>query len=91
MSIALRKRQKKGKISLYLDIYHNGKRSYEYLRLYLIPKPRTSDDRDLNRKTLQLAESVRAKRQIEIQNGVYGFNNPDKIKISFVFYFGVLA
>ncbi len=91
MSIALRKRQKKGKISLYLDIYQSGKRSYEYLRLYLIPKPRTKNDRELNRKTLQLAETVRAKRQIEIQNGVFGFNDSERIDTSFLFYFGVLT
>ena len=26
-----------GKKSIYLDIYHNGKRTYEYLKLYLVP------------------------------------------------------
>lgn len=27
-----------GSKSLYLDIYRNGKRTYEYLKMYLIPK-----------------------------------------------------
>lgn len=91
MSIALRKRQKKGKISLYLDIYHEGKRTYEYLKLYLIPKPRTSDERTMNRKTLELAEIVKAKRQIEVQNNTYDFHKSDRIKTSFLFYFKVLT
>lgn len=37
----IRLRQRKtasGNITLYLDIYLNGKRSYEYLKLYLIPE-----------------------------------------------------
>ncbi len=27
-----------GSKSLYLDIYRNGKRSYEYLKMYIIPE-----------------------------------------------------
>lgn len=27
-----------GSKSLYLDIYRNGKRTYEYLKMYLIPE-----------------------------------------------------
>ena len=37
----IRLRQRKmptGNISLYLDIYLNGKRTYEYLKMYLIPE-----------------------------------------------------
>ena len=37
----IRLRQRKtasGNTTLYLDIYLNGKRSYEYLKLYLIPE-----------------------------------------------------
>ena len=37
--IRLRKRLlKDGRQTLYLDLYHNGKREYEYLKLYLIPE-----------------------------------------------------
>jgi len=91
MKVTLRKREKRGSISLYFDYYHKGRRHYEYLRLYLILKPRTPEDRAMNKKTLQLAESVRAKRQIEIQNGVFGFNDSERINTSFLFYFKVLA
>lgn len=71
----IRLRQKhlaNGNISLYLDIYCNGSRSYEFLKLYLIPE-RTRADRETNRSTLALANSVKAKRILEIQNGGFGF------------------
>jgi len=68
-------RQKKiadGNVSLYLDIYRNGKRTYEFLKLYLIPE-RTKDDKEKNRQTLQLANAVKAQRIVELQNGEFGF------------------
>ena len=41
-----------GRQSLYLDIYIDGHRSYEYLKLYLIPE-RNGEDRRKNIQTLQ--------------------------------------
>ncbi len=76
--IRLRRRQTStGNISLYLDIYIEGQRTYEYLKLYLIPE-RTPQDKARNRETLQLAEAVKAKRIIELQNGRYGFRREKK-------------
>jgi len=86
MKITLRKRNKGAKTSLYLDYYSNGKRKYEYLRLYLNPNPKTSLERKLNKETIQLAESIKAKRQLEIQNLEYGFENFDKINYPFYNY-----
>ena len=72
--IRLRKRTTPtGNVSLYLDIYLNGKRSYEYLKMYLVPE-KTKADKEKNRQTLQLAEAVKAKRIVELQNGEFGFN-----------------
>lgn len=70
-------RQKKlanGNISLYLDIYLNGKRHYEFLRLYLIPE-RSRADKEKNKQTMQLANSIKAMRQVEVQNHEYGFKS----------------
>lgn len=70
-------RQKKiadGNVSLYLDIYRNGKRTYEFLKLYLIPE-HTKDDKEKNRQTLQLANAVKAQRIVELQNGEFGFKS----------------
>lgn len=61
-------------ISLYLDIYRDGKRSYEFLKLYLIPE-RTKEDKEKNRQTMQLANSIKSKRIVEMQNGEYGFKS----------------
>lgn len=88
--IRLRKRVlKTGNTSLYLDIYVNGKRSYEYLNLYLIPE-RTRADKDKNRLTLQLAEAIRAKRIIELQNNAHGFTAGDKSGANFIEYYDAL-
>ena len=74
-SIRLRKRKlATGNTSLYLDIYRNGVRQYEYLKLYLIPE-KTREDKDKNKQTLQLAEAIKSKRTVELHNNEFGFTN----------------
>ena len=87
MSVKLRRRKlANGTISLYLDIYHSGKRQYEFLKLYLDPK-----DRKQNKETLQLAENIRAKRQLEIQSFAHGAVPQFKRQANFIAYFAQLA
>jgi len=82
MSVKLRKRQREsGNYSLYLDVYHKGKRHYEFLNLFL------TNDRLGNKEILKLAESIRAKRQLELQNDEYGFISSHKKEANFVDYF----
>lgn len=85
----VRLRQRKtpsGRISLYLDIYlGNGRREYEYLKLYLIPE-KTKEDKTANRQTLILAEQVRAKRFLEVQSGKYGLDTGFKTDMSLYSY-----
>lgn len=64
------KKLKNGNVSLYLDIYFGGVRKYEMLRLYLIPE-RTRADKEANRSTLAIANSIKAKRILDIQSGAY--------------------
>lgn len=67
-SVRLRQKEMKGGgRSLYLDIYVDGVRRYEFLKLYLLPEV-TRADRERNRETLRLAESVRARRQTEVDD-----------------------
>ena len=68
-----------GSRSLYLDIYMDGARHYEYLKLYLVPE-KTKRDREANKQTMQLAEAIKAKRIVELQSGRYGFKeNKNKV------------
>lgn len=57
-----------GNHSLYLDIYVDGVRKYEFLKLYLIPE-RTRLDKERNKETLALANSAKASRVMDIQAG----------------------
>lgn len=85
--VRLRRRTiKDGSQSLYLDIYINGKRDYEYLHMYLVPE-RTRADREKNRETLALAEAVRAKRVVQIRNHEYGFRDGYREDTNFYNYF----
>src|SRR5688572_26424020 len=95
MNVQLRKRKKGNKISLYIDYYQDGKRQYEYLGLYLLPVPSkgrlTPEQRNHNIETLTIAEGIRAKRYLEIQNGIYGLQDKSKIKASFIKYIEMLC
>ena len=79
-----------GNTSLYLDIYRNGKREYEFLKLYLI-KAKTAAERAQNDETWATAEAIRAKRQIEIQNGEYDFTHQYKLDTPFLDYYRKLC
>jgi integrase len=84
------KELKDGSKSLYLDIYHNGKRRKEYLKLHLV-KPKSGLDRETNKQTERLAEHIRAQRQTELQNSKYSFDDGSKLDINFLGYFESLV
>lgn len=84
MPVALRtKNLKEGKKSYYLDIYHNGERNYEFLKMYISPK----DSKEDKKEKKLLAERIRAKREIEISSEEYDFIPSHKKKIDFILYF----
>ena len=60
-----------GNQSIYLDCYKDGRRTYEFLKLYLIPEV---DDaaKVMNKNTLQAANAIKAARLIEITNDAAG-------------------
>lgn len=55
------KAMKDGRRSIYLDCYRNGHRSYEYLKLYLVPE---TDDKSLrlNEAAMRKAETACRKK-----------------------------
>ncbi len=60
-----------GNKSIYLDYYHNGKRSYEFLKLYLIPET-TEAAKVQNANIMQVANAIKAQRMIELANNQAG-------------------
>lgn len=91
------KRRSKGYISLFLDYYlgtvkdAKGKakvqRKYEYLSIYLKDNPQNPEERQRNKSNLDLALSIRAKREEIFNNDIEGLPNPYRKKINFQDYF----
>ncbi len=75
-----------GNVSFYLDIYRNGKRHKEYLKLYLI-NAITRMERAQNRQTLATAQAIKSKRLIEMHNGEYSFTRQFKEDTLFLEYY----
>ena len=63
-----------GTKSIYLDIYKNGARRYEFLKLYLYPG-KSEAIRRRNAATLAAAESIKSQRVIELTNRQAGIPN----------------
>lgn len=69
-----------GNKSLYLDIYRNGKRSYEYLKLYIIPEI-DHNARRQNQATMAAANAIKSKRIIQLTNGEAGIEHREKVPL----------
>lgn len=72
-----------GNISLYLDIYDKGERSYEYLKLYLVPE--TDNAAKIhNENVRQAAEAIKAQKTLQYINNEAGIktnNNLSKVLV----------
>ncbi len=91
------KKIKNGRKSLYLDFYPpivnpktGEKTRREFLGMYILEKARHELDKQNNKETKILAETIRAKRQLELQAKNHGFktNTDDK---DFLLYFRQLT
>jgi integrase len=84
--IHIRQRQlKHGNVSLFLDKWWNSKHSYEFLNLYLV-RELSQVDREQNKATWLLAETIKAQRIQELQKEANGFPS-FKTDYSFIEYF----
>lgn len=63
-----------GSQSVYLDIYRDGKRQYEFLKLYLIPET-SATAKAQNKATLAAVNTIKSQRIIELTNSVAGLKN----------------
>ncbi|MHB1048953.1 MAG: tyrosine-type recombinase/integrase [Bacteroidota bacterium] len=81
MSVKVRERTlPSGKKQIYLDIYHKGQRRRETLQLEMI------GDRKADRETRDLADKIRAKRQLDLANASEGFASSNRKKTNFFLY-----
>jgi integrase/recombinase XerD len=99
LNVRLRgKKLAKGKISLYLDYYQGFSkdvetnkikisRKVEYLKLYLKANPQRAEDREKNNEILDLAQSIRSKRESDLKHNEEGFVSPEKRKVNMFDYF----
>lgn len=79
-----------GNQSIYLDYYHEGKREYDFLKLYIVPE-HTPIDKVSNEQTLSLANSIKAKRIVALQNETHGFKTKTSKKINLCLYIQRIA
>jgi len=94
---AIKLRYKKlanGNQSIYLAHWNksNNKYEYEFLKdLYIVPEA-APDSKQTNEQTLRLANAIKAKRIVELQNNDHGFtNNGARSKVNVIDYIKSMA
>lgn len=85
-TIKLRARKgKTGAYSLYLDIWFDGARKYDYLKLYVFNKP---NEIKRDQETLKLALEIRDKKELELYQSKHDFELKSKrVDLDFVNFF----
>ncbi len=90
MGVYLReKKLADGRRSLYLDIYHDGRRRYETLEIYLDKD--TPANRAANREKRQTANLIRNKWENDLAENAHGFEGRQRRKTSFLAFFEKLT
>lgn len=80
-----------GNKSIYLDYYKDGKREYEFLKLYIIPEKNASA-KIQNEETLRTANAIKAQRVVSLQNEQHGFSSSGvKGRTNFISYLELQA
>ena len=88
MPVYLRKRKNSdGSTSLLLDVWHNGKRSYEFLKECKLSNSKNPIAKQEDRKKIALAEQIRNKRALQLQSGEYDILPSFRQDIDFLAYF----
>jgi integrase len=88
MKVTIKKRLTSAeKTSISLVITKNGKRSIESLGLFIYNFPKSRLEMQENKKTMDLAEHMRAQRTLQIQDKQFGTHRTDSGHQSFLKYF----
>lgn len=89
-----RKKIGKGRIALYLDIYPPVQNPdsgcllrKHYLKIYVFDRPRNDLEKLHNKETIELAETIRSRRQLEVQSQRFGFLSSRMMNGDFVEFF----
>ena len=81
MGVTIRERTRKdGRTSLYLDIFHEGQRSYDFLKIYL------TGNKEDDKQAIKFAETARAMCEAELFAETRGLVSPFRGKMSLYDY-----
>lgn len=72
-----------GSVSVYLAINVNGRRTYDYLKLYLVPETDLAAKLQ-NRQTMEAVYAIKAQRILQITNGAAGIKKDLRNKMRLV-------
>ena len=87
--IKIRYKKIKQGYSLYLDIWNNGKREYQFLKLYVLGR---RDTKKQDSEAIKLSTSIREKKELELLEKDFGFQLTKwKTKADFIEYFKSIA
>lgn len=95
IKVSLREKQlKTNKVSLYLDYYPpiinpetGSKTRREFLNMHIHKNPKTAEERSYNKETLNVANSIRSKREVQLRNKEFGFKDNVNISIDFLKFY----
>jgi integrase len=92
MYVKLReKKLKDGKVSLYLDTYINGKRKYEYLKLFNFINPKTQEEKNNNKRNSMIAHAQKIAREQDLIDSKFNLPSSAGDTIQFAEYFKILV
>lgn len=78
-----------GKFSVYLDSYHDGRRQYHFLKLYVSKDYKDAEriNHQKDRETVEFAKKVKQKMEIEQAAGEVGVITETRKQMNFIAYF----